>query len=500
AHSFSLGSFSDPGTSDAPWHVVVDWGDSHSSNFDTSSQGSLGSKSHTYDDNGAYTVKVTVTDKDGGSGSAQFTANVANVAPTATFSNDGPVNEGSDFHLFLSSPSDPSSADTSAGFQYAFDCGSGYGAYSGTASATCSTTDNGVRSVKGKIKDKDGGVSEYTASVAVNNVNPVVLAPSDQSSNEGENHSFSLGSFGDPGADSPWSVDVGWGDGSPHTTFSKTATGSLGSQSHTYADNGSYTVTVKVTDKDGGSGQATFKANVANLAPNVTAPADQNANEGAAQSFNLGSFSDAGANDGPWAVDVDWGDGSAYTTFNQSSQGSLGSQSHTYENGAATAYTVTVKVTDKDGGSGQATFKVTVSNVPPTITSFTGTTTGLSGPLVFTAPVVFNGTFKDPGVIDNPWSADWSWDGTADPTSHQTYPANGTDTHTFTQSHQYTSAGCNHTGTVKITDKDGGSDTKTITVGVGSGAFLPPVTNTPVTNKLKNGQVLPVKIQITDCN
>jgi hypothetical protein len=252
-----------------------------------------------------------------------------------------------------------------------------------------------------------------------------------------------------------------------------------------------------VTDKDGGSGQATFKANVANVPPSVTAPADQSSTEGASTSFNLGSFTDPGP-DSPWAVDVDWGDGSAHTTFNQNATGSLGSQSHTYKDNGF--YTVTVKVTDKDGGSGQATFKVSVSNVAPTITSLTATTTGLSGPLVFTAPVTFNGTFKDPGLIDNPWSADWSWDGTADPSAHQTYPANGTDTHNFTQSHQYTTAGCNHTGTVKVTDKDGGSDTKTITVGVGSGAFLPPVTNTPVTNKLKNGQVLPVKIQITDCN
>src|SRR5205823_2650187 len=219
--------------------------------------------------------------------------------------------------------------------------------------------------------------------------------------------------------------------------------------------------------------------------------ADQTANEGASTSFSLGSFSDAGANDNPWSVDVDWGDGSPHTTFNEGTQGSLGSQSHTYANNGATPYVVTAKVTDKDGGSGTATFKVAVSNVPPTITAFNGTTTGLAGPLVFTAPVTFNGTFKDPGLVDNPWSADWSWDGVADASAHQTYPANGTDTHAFTQTHQYTSPGCNHSATVKITDKDGGSDTKTITVGVGSGSFQPPVTNTPVTNKLKNGLVLP---------
>src|SRR5207253_10499802 len=93
----------------------------------------------------------------------------------------------------------------------------------------------------------------------------------------------------------------------------------------------------------------------------------------------------------------------------------------------------------------------------------------------------------------------WSWDATADPTATQPYAPNGTITHNFSQTHQYTTAGCNHTATVKITDKDGGSDTKMTTVGVGTGAFLPPMTNQPVTNKLKNGQTLPAKVQITDC-
>jgi hypothetical protein len=102
--------------------------------------------------------------------------------------------------------------------------------------------------------------------------------------------------------------------------------------------------------------------------------------------------------------------------------------------------------------------------------------------------------------VDNPWVATWSWDGVADPSATQNYGANPTTSHDFSQTHQYTTAGCNHTATVKITDKDGGYDTKTTNVGVGTGAFLPPMTNQPVTNKLRNGQVLPVKIQITDCS
>src|SRR5207253_8980223 len=113
---------------DAPWSVDVNWGGgSPHTTFTTSTQGARGSKSHTYDDNtlGGYTVTVKVTDKDGGFDSKTFNVDVHNVAPTATFSNDGPVSEGSDFHLYLTSPSDPSGADATAGFQYAFDCGSG---------------------------------------------------------------------------------------------------------------------------------------------------------------------------------------------------------------------------------------------------------------------------------------------------------------------------------------------------------------------------------------
>ena len=60
---------------------------------------------------------------------------------------------------------------------------------------------------------------------------------------------------------------------------------------------------------------------MANVAPTVTAPADQTANEGASTSFGLGSFSDPGANDAPWAVDVSWGDSTTDTAFNRATQG-----------------------------------------------------------------------------------------------------------------------------------------------------------------------------------
>src|SRR5207302_6939857 len=108
-----LGSFTDPGA-DNPWTVDVNWGDSHSDSFTMAAPGTIPAHAHTYDDNGSYTVTVKVTDKDGGSDSKTFKVDVANVAPTATLSNDGPVNEGSPVHLYLTSPSDPSAAETGA--------------------------------------------------------------------------------------------------------------------------------------------------------------------------------------------------------------------------------------------------------------------------------------------------------------------------------------------------------------------------------------------------
>ncbi len=112
------------------------------------------------------TVSVRVSD---GSASATSTAtvNVSNVDPTATFNAPDSATAGFPFTLSLTSPSDPSAADTAAGFEYSFDCGSGYGSFGALASTTCTATDAGPVNVGGKIRDKDGGVSEYRDTVAV---------------------------------------------------------------------------------------------------------------------------------------------------------------------------------------------------------------------------------------------------------------------------------------------------------------------------------------------
>lgn len=89
--SFSLnGSFTDPGA-DAPYTSSIDWGDGSSATSGTSG-------SHMYLVPGTYTVKLTVTDKDGGVGSASVSVKVTEKAVGIDIkpgSDVNPINLGS---------------------------------------------------------------------------------------------------------------------------------------------------------------------------------------------------------------------------------------------------------------------------------------------------------------------------------------------------------------------------------------------------------------------
>ena len=109
----------------------------------------------------------------------ELSVTVNNIAPTATFDASSPVVEGSPISLSLTGATDPSAADTAALFAYAFDCGSGFGPYGATSTASCPTDDNGTRTVAGRVKDKDGGVTTYTATVTITNAAPTATFGSD---------------------------------------------------------------------------------------------------------------------------------------------------------------------------------------------------------------------------------------------------------------------------------------------------------------------------------
>jgi hypothetical protein len=123
-------------------------------------------------DSGTREVRTKIKDKDGGVGERTKTVTIENVAPTATFGAPASVDDGTNFALSLADPQDPSPVDRQS-LRYAFDCGSGYGTPSGTNTTSCSSV-GGTRTVKGKVIDKDGGETEYTREVTVNNIAPRV--------------------------------------------------------------------------------------------------------------------------------------------------------------------------------------------------------------------------------------------------------------------------------------------------------------------------------------
>ena len=187
---------------------------------------------------------------------------------------------------------------------------------------------------------------------------PVVTAPAAQSAVVNVSEGFALGSFGEPGPGfGPWTVVVNWGDGSPNTSFSAPARGSLAARDHTYATHGAKLVTVSVTNAVGIAGSATFAVSVAPR-PVVTAPAAQAALVNQSATLSVGSFAEAGAS-GPWSVAVDWGDGSPVATFAATAQGSLGTLTHAYTTTGTKSVTVTV--TNASLVAGSAAFQVNVT-------------------------------------------------------------------------------------------------------------------------------------------
>jgi PKD repeat protein len=144
--------------------------------------GALGTGSepvHAYSDNGIYSVVLTVDDGNGGSHSDTMQVVVANVNPTATLSNSGPVDEGSPVTISFSNPFDPSSADTAASFRYGFALSpnalpANYADAGNDLSGAFTFPDNGIFQVYGRIFDKDGGATTYSTQVTVVNVAPTV--------------------------------------------------------------------------------------------------------------------------------------------------------------------------------------------------------------------------------------------------------------------------------------------------------------------------------------
>ena len=136
-----------------------------------------------------------------------------------------------------------------------------------------------------------------------------------------------------------------------------TATGVL-TWTPTYAQAGSYPVTLTVTDNQGATSppaSQTVSVTAPNQAPVVNAGPDESALIGLLYTENW-AFSDP--DNGPWSYTIDWGDGTT-SSGSESSAGSF-STGHTYVTLLPMNFTVHVTVVDSEGLSGSDSKVVSV--------------------------------------------------------------------------------------------------------------------------------------------
>ncbi|HXM57931.1 MAG TPA: PKD domain-containing protein [Candidatus Dormibacteraeota bacterium] len=119
-------------------------------------------------------------------------------------------------------------------------------------------------------------------------------------------------------------------------------------------------IAVRVTDDGGHSAVATTTVQVTNVAPAVAAPkVSPEPSHRNAPAVAVTVFSDpGGSGDGPFACTVDYGDGTAPARGLVVSNACAG-PAHAYARSGV--YTITMRVTDKDGATGTATAQHTVA-------------------------------------------------------------------------------------------------------------------------------------------
>ena len=190
-----------------------------------------------------------------------------NTAPTAEAGGPYQVNEGSMIQLDGSGSSDPHNAILSYEWTPAANLND-----ASLAMPVYTALDDAVENITLTVSDLGGDVTvataltdDYETTLTVRNVPPTVTAVGD-SINEAGTATVSA-TFTDPGTLDTHTATILWGDGTPAQNVSVVAL-AAGVQ-HVYGDNGSYSVTVTVTDDDGGSGGDTVNVVVGNLAPSV---------------------------------------------------------------------------------------------------------------------------------------------------------------------------------------------------------------------------------------
>jgi len=495
--SLAVATFTDPGFTSSTagteetFTATIDWGDGTPAEAGTVSvaPGSPGVLTigsvvgeHTYVNDGTYAVAVTVIDDDQGSAGTVFDVVVTNAAPVVVEAEDLEGDEGQSLEWTVSFR-DAGVLDSHTAVVFWGDGSSTEAEVveadgQGIVTAGHVYADNGLYAVRVEITDDGGLVGSLESSAQILNVPPELTPADDQTAVEGQALGIAVATFTDPGftntaagSEETFTATIDWGDGTPPESGEiaivpgqpGVPTSGTVNGSHTYLDEGEYTVTVSVADDDSGTAWTTFHVSVDNAAPDVFSLVCPVGDEGQSLEF-WGAFSDPGILDTHTAV-VDWGDGSTSEAevVESGGQGTIAAE-HVYaDNGF---YTIRVDVVDNAGAIGTAQSQAAIANVAPTLVAL-GNQQVRAGQ-AFTLPV---GTFTDPGFTnadagtEETFTAtiDWGDGGGPEPATVQvTQGSPGVLTAgTVTGSHTYPDTG-QFTVTVTVTDDDFGTATASL--------------------------------------
>src|SRR5262249_1903496 len=247
------GNIIDPGSLDT-FMLGIDWGDG--SPLQMVNYAAAGSTStpfsvtHTYVKTGRLPVTLTVTDKDGGQGTASTSVTVSNVAPTlGNVSITPSVNQGGVATL-SGTISDPGTSDT---FTALVNWGDGsapqtfHYAANGLTTTPFSVTHMyskaGTLPVSLTVTDQDNDQDTASTSILVKNVAPMLSnVPMPPPTINGGGQATLSGNIADPGLQDSFTLVVNWGDGSAPQTFAYAAGTTSFSQAHQFLQAGNLTV------------------------------------------------------------------------------------------------------------------------------------------------------------------------------------------------------------------------------------------------------------------
>jgi hypothetical protein len=452
----------------------IDWGDGTvGSGTVTGTAGDYTvSGSHSYLEEGTYAPLVTLSDE--APGNATATASSTMVVADAALSAKGTsiaAIEGQAFTgMVVASFTDADPLGTATDYTATIDWGDGTSADTGTVSVNGSGfqvsgshtyAEEGTGSVTVTITDAGGSTATANSTVTVADA-ALSTSGTTVAATEGQALAGAIvANFTDAdplGTATDYTATIDWGDGTTDTG-SVTSNGSGGFQvsgTHTYAEEGTNSVTVSIADLGGSTATASSTVNVADAALSATGTTLAATEGQAFTGMVVASFTDADplgtATD--YTATIDWGDGTT-NTGTVASNGSGGfevSGTHTYAEEGTNSVTVSIA----DLGGSTATASSTV-NVIDAALSASGTTVAATEGQAFTQ-VVASFADADPAgdVSDYTATIDWG-DGTTDTGS---VASDGSGGFQVSGTHTYAEEG---TSSVTVTIKDAGGSAATAT-------------------------------------